>query len=175
MAMSDYNDPATNLSRVELVLDSGEPWEIGFGDNRDYWAQELCAALAQQIVNNGLNLNTGVLNLNSLGINIPDCAQSFLVTTPDHYDAYQNFASSVALNNGQVSFLLLVDQENDEQTNDMPVEQQTSGQQIVGQHDTGEQAVEQSMLSANSANDSLSFDNVDDLVALANNNSMLKA
>ena len=165
MAMSDYNDPQANLSRVELVLDSGEPWEIGFGDNRDYWAQELCAALAQQIVNNGLNLNTGVLNLNSLGINIPDCAQSFLVTTPDHYDAYQNFASSVALNNGQVSFLLLVDQENDEQTNDMSVEQQASTLQSAAPQSAAQHGVAE-----HRADNSLSFDNVDDLVALAEKN-----
>ena len=165
MAMSDYNDPAANLSRVELVLDSGEPWEIGFGDNRDYWAQELCAALAQQIVNNGLNLNTGVLNLNNLGINIPDCAQSFLVTTPDHYDAYQNFASSVALNNGQVSFLLLVDQENDEPTADIPGEQQASTQQSAAPQSAAEHGVAE-----HSADNSLSFDNVDDLVALAEKN-----
>lgn len=165
MAMSDYNDPASNLSRVELVLDSGEPWEIGFGDNRDYWAQELCAALAQQIVNNGLNLNTGVLNLNSLGINIPDCAQSFLVTTPDHYDAYQNFASSVALNNGQVSFLLLVDQENDEPTNDMSVEQQASTLQSAAPQSAAQHGVAE-----HRADNSLSFDNVDDLVALAEKN-----
>lgn len=131
MAQSPNSDPAFDFSRIELMLDSGEPWEIGFGDNRDIWAQELCAEIANLIVNNGLILNPGRLNLDEIGIAIEECAPSFEVTTTDQFEAYSNFATQVAIsNNANVSFLLLVDNEEEEEG-----EEQQDSNEVDSEHE----------------------------------------
>ena len=115
MAMGNQADPESNPSRLELILDSGEPWEIGYGQNRDVWAQDLIVYLAKQMISSGLSIGKGVLSLPDLGVSFDGCAERFMVQSANDYDAYQNFASSVALNSfDQVTFFLLADMDGEE-------------------------------------------------------------
>lgn len=115
MAQSEVNLSEDKLSRVEFVLESEEPWEIGFGDNRDLWAQELCAAIADHIINLGLSIKIGQLHQSDLNLDLPDCADIISICNVDNYESYQDFTVSVALNDFEkVNFLLLVNYDEDE-------------------------------------------------------------
>lgn len=108
MAMNDADSPG----RLELILDSGEPWQVS---GRDSWAVDLISALASKIVQEGLTLNPGKLSLSELGLAFDNCASSFMVQNAQDYEAYQNFSSQVALNSfEQVTFLLLADMDDNE-------------------------------------------------------------